>query len=248
MKPFRSPQDLPPRSPAADGLLVLDSVSAGYGPFPVLRDVSIIVPKGALVALLGANGAGKTTLLRVASGLLRPSSGTVSLDGQDLTGLPPFRRAAAGMCLVPEGRGIFPSLTVRDNLELQVPPWLKDGKADSVLEIFPALGSRMAQVAGSLSGGEQQMLALARAVLAQPKVILLDEISLGLAPQLVDRLFEVLSRLAAMGTAMLVVEQYVSRALELCSHSYIMNKGTVVYEGPSSDLKRSAVIDSYMGA
>jgi branched-chain amino acid transport system ATP-binding protein len=152
------------------------------------------------------------------------------------------------MCLVPEGRGIFPSLTVRDNLELQVPPWLKDSNLDRVLEIFPALRSRMAQVAGSLSGGEQQMLALARAVLAQPKVILLDEISLGLAPQLVDRLFEVLGRLAAMGTGMLVVEQYVSRALELCSLSYIMNKGMIVYAGPSSELKRSAVIDSYMGA
>jgi branched-chain amino acid transport system ATP-binding protein len=231
-----------------DGLLVLDSVSAGYGLAPVLRDVSITVPKGTLVALLGANGAGKTTLLRVASGLLRPSSGTVSLDGQDLTRLPPHHRAEAGMCLVPEGRGIFPSLTVRDNLELQVPPWLKDSNLDRVLEIFPALRSRMAQVAGSLSGGEQQMLALARAVLAQPKVILLDEISLGLAPQLVDRLFEVLGRLAAMGTGMLVVEQYVSRALELCSLSYIMNKGMIVYAGPSGELKRSAVIDSYMGA
>ncbi len=248
MNLLRAPQDKRPLNPPADGLLVLDSVSAGYGLTPVLRDVSIIVPTGTLVALLGANGAGKTTLLRVASGLLRPASGIVWLDGEDRTRQPPFRRAEAGMCLVPEGRGIFPSLTVRDNLELQVPPWLKDGKLDRALDVFPALGSRMAQVAGSLSGGEQQMLALARAVLAQPKVILLDEISLGLAPQLVDRLFEVLSRLAAMGTAMLVVEQYVSRVLELCSLSYIMKKGTIVYSGPSSELKRSAVIDSYLGA
>jgi branched-chain amino acid transport system ATP-binding protein len=152
------------------------------------------------------------------------------------------------MCLVPEGRGIFPSLTVRDNLELQVPPWLKDANLDRALEVFPALRSRMGQVAGSMSGGEQQMLALARAVLAQPKVILLDEISLGLAPQMVDRLFEVLGRLAATGTSMLVVEQYVSRVLELCSAAYIMKKGAIVYSGPSSELKRSAVIDSYLGA
>jgi branched-chain amino acid transport system ATP-binding protein len=229
-------------------LLVLDSVCAGYGLTTVLRDVSITVPAGTLVALLGANGAGKTTLLRVASGLLRPTSGTVWLDGADKTRQPPFRRAEAGMCLVPEGRGIFPSLTVRDNLELQVPPWLKDANLDRALEVFPALRSRMGQVAGSMSGGEQQMLALARAVLAQPKVILLDEISLGLAPQMVDRLFEVLGRLAALGTAMLVVEQYVSRVLELCSAAYIMKKGAIVYSGPSSELKRSAVIDSYLGA
>jgi branched-chain amino acid transport system ATP-binding protein len=229
-------------------LLVLDSVCAGYGLTTVLRDVSITVPAGTLVALLGANGAGKTTLLRVASGLLRPTSGTVWLDGADKTRQPPFRRAEAGMCLVPEGRGIFPSLTVRDNLELQVPPWLKDANLDRALEVFPALRSRMGQVAGSMSGGEQQMLALARAVLAQPKVILLDEISLGLAPQMVDRLFEVLGRLAALGTAMLMVEQYVSRVLELCSAAYIMKKGAIVYSGPSSELKRSAVIDSYLGA
>jgi len=245
---LRATQDKRPASPPADGLLVLDSVCAGYGLTTVLRDVSITVPAGTLVALLGANGAGKTTLLRVASGLLRPTSGTVWLDGADKTRQPPFRRAEAGMCLVPEGRGIFPSLTVRDNLELQVPPWLKDANLDRALEVFPALRSRMGQVAGSMSGGEQQMLALARAVLAQPKVILLDEISLGLAPQMVDRLFEVLGRLAALGTAMLVVEQYVSRVLELCSAAYIMKKGAIVYSGPSSELRRSAVIDSYLGA
>ena len=241
-------EDKRPVNPPADGVLVLDRICAGYGLTPVLREVSITVPAGTLVALLGANGAGKTTLLQVASGLLRPTSGTVWLDGADRTRQPAFRRAEAGMCLVPEGRGIFPSLTVRDNLELQVPPWLKDANLDRALEVFPALRSRMGQVAGSMSGGEQQMLALARAVLAQPKVILLDEISLGLAPQMVDRLFEVLGRLAATGTSMLVVEQYVSRVLELCSAAYIMKKGAIVYSGPSSELKRSAVIDSYLGA
>ena len=248
MNLLRTADDKRPPNPPADGLLVLDGVCAGYGLTPVLRDVSITVQAGTLVALLGANGAGKTTLLRVASGLLRPTSGTVWLDGADKTRQPPFRRAEAGMCLVPEGRGVFPSLTVRDNLELQVPPWLKDANLDRALEVFPALRSRMGQVAGSMSGGEQQMLALARAVLAQPKVILLDEISLGLAPQVVDRLFEVLGRLAAQGTAMLVVEQCVSRVLELCSAAYIMKKGAIVYSGPSSELKRSAIIDSYLGA
>jgi branched-chain amino acid transport system ATP-binding protein len=234
-------------TPASDGLLVLENVSASYGEATVLRDVSLAVPPGTLVALLGANGAGKTTLLRVASGQLRPNSGRVWLAGDEITSRPPHSRVRDGLCLVPEGRGIYPSLTVRENLELQVPPWIKNRSLTPALDVFPVLGSRMKQVAGTLSGGQQQMLALARAVLAQPKIILLDEISMGLAPLLIDQLFEALVKLGQSGTAMLVVEQYIRRALEFCSFAYIISKGTIVYSGPSESLQSDTVIESYLG-
>jgi branched-chain amino acid transport system ATP-binding protein len=237
-----------PLVPAAEQeLLALDGISAGYGASAVLRDVTVSVPKGSMVALLGANGAGKTTLLRVASGLLRPTAGQVRVGGAVVTGQPAHRRARHGLCLIPEGRGIFPSLTVRENLEIEVPPWVKDTAPGRALDMFPVLGSRMKQVAGTLSGGEQQMLALARAVLAEPKVILVDEISMGLAPKLVDSLFEVLAELAATGISMLIVEQYIQRALELCSLAYIINKGTVVYSGPSQSLQRDTILREYLG-
>jgi branched-chain amino acid transport system ATP-binding protein len=235
-----------PVSPATE-LLALDGVSAGYGASAVLHDVTVEVPQGALVALLGANGAGKTTLLRVAAGLLRPAAGEVRLGGVTVTGQPAHRRARRGLCLIPEGRGIFPSLTVRENLQIEVPPWVKDAALGRALDMFPVLGSRTKQVAGTLSGGEQQMLALARAVLAEPKVILVDEISMGLAPKLVDSLFEALTGLAASGVSMLIVEQYIQRALELCSLAYIINKGTVVYSGSSQSLQRDTVIREYLG-
>jgi branched-chain amino acid transport system ATP-binding protein len=235
-----------PAPPAAE-LLALDGVSAGYGASAVLHDVTVTVPQGALVALLGANGAGKTTLLRVAAGLLRPAAGAVRLGGVSVTGQPAHRRARRGLCLIPEGRGIFPSLTVRENLQIEVPPWVKDAALGRALDMFPVLGTRTKQVAGTLSGGEQQMLALARAVLAEPKVILVDEISMGLAPKLVDSLFEALTGLAATGVSMLIVEQYIQRALELCSLAYIINKGTVVYSGSSQSLQRDTVIREYLG-
>jgi branched-chain amino acid transport system ATP-binding protein len=213
----------------------------------VLRNVTVTVPKGTMVALLGANGAGKTTLLRVASGLLRPTAGEVRLGARAVTRLPAHRRAQHGLCLIPEGRGIFPSLTVSENLEIEVPPWVENAAVGQVVEMFPVLGRRMKQVAGTLSGGEQQMLALARAVLAQPKVILVDEISMGLAPKLVDTLFEALASLAAAGISMLIVEQYIQRALDLCSLAYIINKGEVVYSGSSQSLQRDAIVREYLG-
>jgi len=232
---------------ASDDVLVLDCINAGYGTADVLRDISIAVPRGTPVALLGANGAGKTTLLRVASGLLRPTSGTVWLAGREITDQAPWRRARAGLCLVPEGRGIFPSLTVRENLELQVLPGSESAELGRAIEVFPALGSRMGQVSGSMSGGEQQMLALARAVLAEPRVILLDEISMGLAPVVVDKLFDSLARLAATGTAMLLVEQYIERALDMCPLACVINKGQILYNGTSESLKRETLIESYLG-
>ncbi|HEV3309973.1 MAG TPA: ATP-binding cassette domain-containing protein, partial [Chloroflexota bacterium] len=173
-----APVEQVPGPRQARTVLELVDVSAGYAGSKVLHGVNLSVPESSIVALVGANGAGKSTLLRVASGLLRPTSGDVVLDGTSVTQFDPHERVKRGLCLIPEGRGIFRSLTVRENLELQVPPWVSGGGIDLVLKAFPVLEQRLSQIAGSLSGGEQQMLALGRAYLSNPKVILLDEVSL----------------------------------------------------------------------
>jgi branched-chain amino acid transport system ATP-binding protein len=190
-------------------MLELRGIEAGYGEHAVLRDVSLTVPAGTVVAVLGPNGAGKTTLLRVASGLLRPSAGTVRLAGEDIT------RARRGLCHIPEGRGIYPSLTVRENLLLHSRPGQEATALDRATSAFPVLGNKLRQPARLLSGGQQQMLSLVRAYLADPKVVIVDEASMGLAPVVVDQIFEFLGEIAASGTALLIVEQYVSRALAL---------------------------------
>src|SRR5438270_2161257 len=173
-------------------MLALRSVTAGYGDTVVLRDVDFTVGDGEVVALLGPNGAGKTTLLRTATGFVRPRSGRVELDGEDVTGSPAYAYVRRGVCHLPEGRGIFPSLSVLENLTIQARQRdLKECLAD-VTELFPAIGGRLRQTAGSLSGGEQQMLALSRAYITRPKVVLVDEPSLGLAPLVIDRIYEVL--------------------------------------------------------
>ncbi|MGH8998787.1 MAG: ABC transporter ATP-binding protein [Acidimicrobiia bacterium] len=226
-------------------MFLLHRVTAGYGDTTVLRDVSLRVPSGATVALLGPNGAGKTTLLRVASGLLRPWAGRVQIDGEDMTAAEPYQLVDRGVCHVPEGRGIFPSLTVRENLLLQV----KAGEASSVdraVDAFPILGERMAQTARTLSGGQQQMLALARAYLANPRVVLLDEVSMGLAPKIVDEIFEFLERLSSQGAALLLVEQYVTRALGIADYVYMLNKGTVTFCGEPGELNHDDVFASYL--
>jgi branched-chain amino acid transport system ATP-binding protein len=225
----------------------LDNIVAGYAETTVLRGVSLTVPDSSVVALLGANGAGKTTLLRVASGLLRPTAGTLTLDGVDVTGSRPHQLAARGVCHVPEGRGIFPSLTVRENLSLQAGSGGKDSLARAV-HGFPRLGERLAQTAGTLSGGEQQMLALARAYLADPKVMLLDEVSMSLAPKIVDEIFEFLGRVAHEGPSLLLVEQYVTRALALADYVYLMNRGQIAYRGEPSELEDEDVFARYLGA
>jgi branched-chain amino acid transport system ATP-binding protein len=227
--------------------LELRSVSAGYGASAVLHDVSIGVPRSSVVALLGPNGAGKTTTLRVAAGLLRPASGTVVLGGKEVTRLAPFRRARQGVCLIPEGRGIFRSLTVRENLELLIPPWRKDRSIDPAVQAFPILGQRLAQVAGSLSGGQQQQLALARAFLSAPEVVLLDEVSMGLAPVIVDQIFESFKLLASTGVALVLVEQYVSRALEMADTAYLMARGAIAWSGPAAALDTDAITRAYLG-
>ena len=221
----------------------LDNIVAGYAETTVLRGVSLVVPDSSVVALLGPNGAGKTTLLRVASGLLRPTAGTMRLDHTDVTHHRPHQLASLGVCHVPEGRGVFPSLTVRENLTLQA----GQGDMAKAIDAFPRLGERLNQTAGTLSGGEQQMLALARAYLADPKVMLLDEVSMGLAPKVVDEIFEFLQRLTTEGASLLLVEQYVTRALALADYVYLMNRGQIAYRGEPSELEDEDVFARYLG-
>jgi branched-chain amino acid transport system ATP-binding protein len=224
----------------------LDNIVAGYAETTVLRGVSLTVPDSSVVALLGANGAGKTTLLRVASGLLRPTSGTMTLNGVDVTGHRPHQLAGRGVCHVPEGRGIFPSLTVRENLSLASGPGGRDA-LDKAVHAFPRLGERLSQTAGTMSGGEQQMLSLARSYIADPKVMLLDEVSMGLAPKIVDEIFEFLGRVAHEGASLLLVEQYVTRALALADYVYLMNRGQIAYRGEPSELEDEDVFARYLG-
>jgi branched-chain amino acid transport system ATP-binding protein len=230
-------------------MLEIKNIVGGYGGSVVLRDVSLTVPDASVVALLGPNGAGKSTTMRMASGLLRPRSGQVLLDGADVTRLNPYQRTKRGMCHIFEGRGIFPSLSVRENLLMQAPRRKSESEIlERAVEAFPVLGNRRRQTAGTMSGGEQQMLALARAYITSPKVVLVDEASLGLAPLLVDHIFAFLERLAESGVSLLIVEQYVSRALALASSVYLLSQGEIVYEGLAGDLDEDQIFALYSGA
>ena len=217
-------------------MLELRGIEAGYGEHTVLRDVSLTVQRGTVVAVLGPNGAGKTTLLRVASGLLKPSTGAVMLDGEDVTRTRPYARARRGLCHIPEGRGIYPTLTVRENLVLHSHKGEEAAALDRAISAFPVLGEKLRQPAGQLSGGQQQMLSLVRAYLTDPKLVLVDEASMGLAPVVIDRIFEFLGQIASSGTALLIVEQYVNRALALADRVYLLNKGSVAFTGKSQDV------------
>jgi branched-chain amino acid transport system ATP-binding protein len=228
-------------------MLALADVVAGYGEATVLRDVSVSVPAGTVVALLGANGAGKTTLVRVASGLLRPRAGRVTLDDEDVTRRRPHELAGRGVCHVPEGRGIFRGLTVRENLVLQGHGADAEEAVDRGVGAFPALGRRLDQVTGTLSGGEQQMVAVARAYLASPSYVLLDEVSLGLAPKVVDEIFAFLTGLVEQGCALLLVEQYIERALALADFVYVLDRGRIAFAGGSAELAGVDVFEQYAG-
>jgi branched-chain amino acid transport system ATP-binding protein len=228
-------------------MLVLDGITAGYGTSTVLRDVHLTVPRSSVVALLGPNGAGKTTLLRVASGLLSPWSGRVVLEGENVTGLSPDTLARRGVCHVPEGRGVFPPLSVRENLLLFSPPGEEDVGLERALEAFPDLAGRLDQTAGTMSGGQQQMLALARAYIAGGRVILLDEVSMGLAPIIVDEIFTFLERVAAEGVSLLLVEQYVNKALAIANYGYILSRGQISFAGDAAELADEDVFSRYLG-
>ena len=228
-------------------MLTVEKVTAGYGDTLVLREVDLHVDDGSVVALLGPNGAGKTTLMRVASGMLHQQAGHVRLDGEDLAHEAPHRRLARGMCHVPEGRAVFPALTVRENLTLFASQ--DHGAAiDKAVGAFPVLGQRINQRAGSLSGGEQQMLALARVYLAEARLILLDEVSMGLAPKVVDDIFAFIAALAASGVALLLVEQYVSKALELADFVYVMKKGRIALHAAAGEIDRDELVSRYLGS
>jgi branched-chain amino acid transport system ATP-binding protein len=227
--------------------LRLRDVTAGYGSTTVLRGIDLRVPTASVVALLGANGAGKTTLLRVASGLLAPSAGTLEIDGEDVTGRRPHELAARGVCHVPEGRGVFRSLTVQENLQLQALPGQEEQALERAAEAFPKLGQRLQQVAGTMSGGEQQMLALARSYVQSPTLVLLDEVSMGLAPRIIDEIFVFLARLAEQGASLLLVEQYVTRALAVADYVYVLNKGEMTFVGEPSELEADDVFRAYAG-
>jgi branched-chain amino acid transport system ATP-binding protein len=227
-------------------MLALESVVGGYGETTVLRDVSLAVPDGSVVALLGANGAGKTTVMRVASGELHPRAGRVVMDGRDISSAAPFQRWKLGVCHIPEGRAVFPGLTVRENL-VAFAKGRMEAALDRATEAFPVLSQRMTQRAGTLSGGEQQMLALARAYVTEPRVVLLDEVSMGLAPKVVDDIFAFIGLLARTGASLLLVEQYVSRALELADHVYVLSRGRVTFNGSPSELDEENVVAGYLG-
>jgi branched-chain amino acid transport system ATP-binding protein len=228
-------------------MLTLDSVTAGYGDTIVLRNVDFTVGDGEVVALLGPNGAGKTTLLRTATGFVKPRSGRVELAGANLTGDPPHAFAKQGVCHLPEGRGIFPSLSVAENLRIQAGHRNPADVMSEVAELFPALKSRMRQTAGSLSGGEQQMLALSRAYITRPKLVLVDEASLGLAPLIVERIFEVLAQLVERGLSVVVVEQYVQRALDLAQTVYVLSNGEIIHHGPADEIQPDEIYEKYLG-
>ena len=226
----------------------LDRVSVSYGGIPALHDVSLVVPEGAVVALLGPNGAGKTTTLRALSGLVRADRGRIVVHGVRVERRPPHAVARLGVVHVPEGRGVFPSLTVRENLEMTA--FAVGDDVDPVAgaaALFPVLGARLRQAAGTLSGGEQQMLALARALLSRPRVLMVDEISMGLAPLVVAELFDKLRAQAAAGTSLLLVEQYVDAALALADYVYVLDKGRVVDVGEPADVRRGGLVSAYLG-
>lgn len=231
----------------SESVLELQDISAGYSRSSVLHGVNLTVQAGAIVGLLGANGAGKTTLLRVASGILGPSTGHLVLHGKDMAGASPEALVAAGVCLVPEGRGIFRSLTVRENLVLQSPAGHLPRTIERAVDAFPRLGQRLHQVAGTLSGGEQQMLALARSIVQEPKIVLLDEVSIGLAPIVVDEMYEFITRLARTGVALLLVEQYVDRVLGLADWIYVMQHGEIALSEDAANLDRARLAAAYLG-
>jgi branched-chain amino acid transport system ATP-binding protein len=230
-------------------MLVIEGLNAGYGRVEVLWDISIEVGSGEIVSLVGSNGAGKTTLLRAVSGVIAPTAGSISFDDEDIGGLAPEQVVARGVAHVPEGRRLFAGLTVRENLVVGAYS-RRDGAdgIDRVVQMFPRLGERLDQVAGSLSGGEQQMCAIARGLMAQPKLVMIDELSLGLAPKLVDQLLERLEEIPAAGTSVLLVEQDVDAALRLAKRGYVMETGRIVASGSGEELLGDPrVREAYLG-
>jgi ABC-type branched-subunit amino acid transport system ATPase component len=237
-----APRDEPP-------LLEVKKLAAGYGHLEVIRDINLVVRPGEVVACIGANGAGKTTTLRAISGMIRPRQGRVMLGGQDVTGSSPERIARLGLAHIPEGRGLFPRLSVEDTLRLVSNSTGRQVDITAAYEHFPRLRERRRQAVGTLSGGEQQMVAMARAILAHPRLVMIDEMSQGLAPTVVQQLFEVLRVFRDQGIAVLLVEQFVEAALDVADRAYVFGHGTIGHEGSAAEIRadRKLVSGSYLG-
>lgn len=237
-------------------MLSIKKLEAGYGKVKVLHGIDIEVPKGRVVTLIGSNGAGKTTTMRAISGMIRPTAGEVSLSGKRIDGLESHRIARLGMAHSPEGRRVFPTLTVTDNLTLGAFPRLTGARArgdvpgdlNRAMDLFPRLKERRTQLAGTLSGGEQQMLAMARAVMQNPDLVLLDEPSMGLAPILVEEVFRIIARLKSEGVTMLLVEQFAAAALNVADYGYVLENGRISVHGSAEKLRDDpAVVAAYLG-
>lgn len=231
--------------------LEVRELRAGYGGLPVLHGISLIAPAGRITVLVGANGAGKTTLLKTLAGVMAPLSGSVLIDRQALSSDSPADRVRRGMALVPEGRHLFPEMSVRENLELGGYLATRQQRTDMlarVIETFPRLGERLSQLAGTMSGGEQQMLAISRALMSRPRLLLLDEPSLGLAPKMVDEMFAALRRINREGTTVLLVEQNVFQALNVADFAYVLGHGEMIAEGAAWELRGNELIKRvYLG-
>jgi branched-chain amino acid transport system ATP-binding protein len=234
-------------------LLQAEGLQLAYGEISACRDVSLHVAQGEIVTLIGANGAGKSTTLRAVAGALLPRTGSIHFRGHDITRLPSYERSKLGISLVPEGRRVFPFLTVRENLELGAFKYRKEGAKvrglmDKVFDMFPRLRERRSQNAGTLSGGEQQMLALGRAIMSEPHLICLDEPSLGLAPMVVQDIFRTIKAINAAGTSVLLVEQNARYALETASRGYVLQTGSIIASGPCAALRNDdRVRQAYLG-
>jgi branched-chain amino acid transport system ATP-binding protein len=237
-------------------MLSIKNLHAGYGKVEVLHGISLEVPKGKVVSLIGSNGAGKTTTMRAISGMIAPSQGSVTLGGREVTGYEPYRVAKLGLAHSPEGRRVFATMTVNDNLILGAFPRFTGARPkgnvqadlERAMEYFPRLKERREQLAGTLSGGEQQMLAMARAMMLNPDVVLLDEPSMGLAPILVQEVFRIIERLRNEGVTMLLVEQFAAAALNVADYAYVLENGRISVHGPAADLRHDpAVKAAYLG-
>ena len=245
-----NPDAVAPRKKPGDVLLEVENVSAGYGHLEVIRNVSLTVRAGEVVACIGANGAGKTTTLRAVSGIVRARSGRVRFDGRDITGARPERIARMGLAHIPEGRGLFPRLSVEDTLKVATDTTGHRASPEMAYDVFPRLKQRRRQAVGTLSGGEQQMVAMARAILARPRLLMIDEMSQGLAPTIVRQLFQMIDLFREQGIAVLLVEQFVESALDVADRAYVFEHGSIAHEATAEELRRdrNLISGSYLGS
>jgi branched-chain amino acid transport system ATP-binding protein len=234
-------------------LLDIKDLKVSYGKIEAIKGITLNVSQGEIVTLVGANGAGKTTLLKTISGILKPSNGVINFEGKDIQSIAPHNRVLEGLCQAPEGRGIFPGMTVLENLEMgkySRPEWKKELQEDldRVYTLFPRLKERQGQSGGTLSGGEQQMLSIGRALMARPRLLLLDEPSMGLAPMFIQQIFKIIREIQTQGVSILLVEQNAAQALSCANRAYIMETGNIVKEGSGKELLNDeAIKKAYLG-